>query len=163
MSYDSVFIYYNRLFRKLYVYFKNLERNIILNFTESHNHRMLGVGRDLERSSSWIPLLEQEHLGQVTQERVQAGFEYLQRWRLHNPPWAACSTVLSLSLWKSFVSYLSGTSYVPGFIHCPLSLPIGCHRVEPGSVLLTHILYIFLNINKVTPQSLIQAKQIQLP
>ena len=41
---------------------------------------------------------------------------------------------------------------------------IGCHQEEPGSVLLTLVLYIFININKVTPQSpLLQAKETQLP
>lgn len=47
---------------------------------------MLGIGREPERSSSPIPLLEQEHLNHVTQERVLLGFESLQRKRLHNPP-----------------------------------------------------------------------------
>ena len=54
--------------------------------TPLQNHRMLGIGRDLKRSSSPIPLPEQEHLGEVTQEGVQAGFECLQRRRLHNLP-----------------------------------------------------------------------------
>ena len=45
---------------------------------------MSGIGRDLERSSSPIPLPEQEHLDQVTQERIQAGFECLQRSGPHN-------------------------------------------------------------------------------
>ncbi|XP_064920930.1 intraflagellar transport-associated protein isoform X2 [Columba livia] len=35
------------------------------------NHGMLGIGRDLKSSSSLIPLLEQEHLDEVTQECVQ--------------------------------------------------------------------------------------------
>lgn len=43
-----------------------------------------GFGRDFERSSSPIPLPEQEHPVEVTQEGVQAGFECLQRRRLHN-------------------------------------------------------------------------------
>ena len=52
----------------------------------SQNDRMLGIGRDLGRSPSRILLPAQEHLHQVTQEHVQAGFESLQRRRLHNPP-----------------------------------------------------------------------------
>ena len=45
---------------------------------------MVGIGRDLWRSSSPTPLLEQDHLEHVAQDRVQAGFEYLQRRRLHS-------------------------------------------------------------------------------
>ena len=47
---------------------------------------MVGVGKDLWRSSSPTPLLKQGHLEQAAQDCVQAGFEYLQRRRLHNLP-----------------------------------------------------------------------------
>ena len=57
-----------------------------LSFTESHNHRMLGVGRDLGGLSSPTPLPKQGHLHQAAQELVQAGLEYLQRRRLHHLP-----------------------------------------------------------------------------
>ena len=44
---------------------------------------------------------------------------------------------------------------------CPI---IVCHREEPGSILVALTLYIFININKVTPQSpLLQTKETQLP
>ena len=49
------------------------------------NHRMAGVGRDLGASSGPTPLLKQGHLQQAAQDLVQAGFEYLQRGRLHSP------------------------------------------------------------------------------
>ena len=49
----------------------------------SQNHRMSGIGRDLKRSSSPIPLPEQEYLDQVTEEHVQAGFECVCRRRPH--------------------------------------------------------------------------------
>ena len=39
---------------------------------ESQNHRISGIGGDLERSSTPVPLLEQEHLGYVTQKSIQA-------------------------------------------------------------------------------------------
>jgi len=45
---------------------------------------MVGVGRDLQGSSGPTSLLKQGHLEQVTQDLVQAGFEYPQR--LHNLP-----------------------------------------------------------------------------
>jgi len=54
--------------------------------TESQNHRMVGVGRDLCGSSSPTPLLKQGHLQQAAQDRVQASLEYLQRGRLHSLP-----------------------------------------------------------------------------
>ena len=54
--------------------------------SESQNHRMVGVGRDLCGSSSTTPLPKQGHLHQAAQDLVQAGLEYLQRRRLHNSP-----------------------------------------------------------------------------
>jgi len=47
---------------------------------------MFGVGRDLCGSSSPTPLPKQGHLQEATQDLVQAGFEYLQRRRLHSLP-----------------------------------------------------------------------------
>ncbi|GAB0210100.1 mitochondrial enolase superfamily member 1 [Grus japonensis] len=46
--------------------------------------RLVGVGRDLWRSSILTPLLEQDHLEQVAQDQVRAGFKYLQRRIFHN-------------------------------------------------------------------------------
>ena len=54
--------------------------------TESQNHRIVGVGRDLCGSYSPTLLPKQGHLQQAAQDLVQAGLEYLQRRRLHNPP-----------------------------------------------------------------------------
>ena len=54
--------------------------------TESQNHRIVGVRRDLCGSSSPTPLLKQGHLQQAAQDLVQAGLEYLQRRRLHSLP-----------------------------------------------------------------------------
>ena len=45
---------------------------------------MVGLRRDLWGSSSPTPLTKQGHLEQAAQDHVQAGFEYLQRRRLHN-------------------------------------------------------------------------------
>ena len=55
-------------------------------FTESQNHRIVGVGRDLCGSSSPSLLPKQGHLQQAAQDLVQAGLEYLQRRRLHSLP-----------------------------------------------------------------------------
>ena len=54
--------------------------------TESQNHRIVGVGRDLCGSSSPTLLPKQGHLQQAAQDLLQAGLEYLQRRRLHNLP-----------------------------------------------------------------------------
>jgi len=45
---------------------------------------MIGVGRDLCGSPSPTPMLKQGHLEQAAQDHIQAGFEYLQRRRIHN-------------------------------------------------------------------------------
>jgi len=45
---------------------------------------MVGVGRDLWGRSGPIPRLKQVPLEQAAQDCIQAGFEYLQRRRLHN-------------------------------------------------------------------------------
>lgn len=40
-------------------------------------HRMLGVGRDLQRSSGPTPLPKQDHIEQAAQKHIQLGFESL--------------------------------------------------------------------------------------
>ena len=54
--------------------------------TESQNHRMFRVGRDLCGSSSPTLLPKQGHLQQAAEDFVQAGLQYLQRRRLYNLP-----------------------------------------------------------------------------
>jgi len=53
---------------------------------QSQNHRVVGVGRDLCGSSGPTPLPKQGHLQQAAQDLVHAGFEYLQRRRVHSLP-----------------------------------------------------------------------------
>ena len=48
--------------------------------TESQN----GTGRDLCGSSGPTPLPKQGHLEQLPQDPIHAGFEYLQRRRIHS-------------------------------------------------------------------------------
>ena len=57
-----------------------------MQITESQNHRVFGVGRDLCGSSSPTPLLKKSHPEQAAQDLVQAGLEYLQKRRIHNLP-----------------------------------------------------------------------------
>jgi len=80
---------------------------------------MLGVRRDLCESSGPTPLPKQGHLEQVPQDLVQAGFEYLQRRRIHKlsgqpvpvlrHPFSALSPFLHPSPFYSsdFLSHLS--------------------------------------------------------
>ena len=79
--------------------------------TENVYHRMLGVGRDLCGSSSPPPLPKQGQLQQAAQDLVQAGFEYLQRRRLHSSSVWACSSAPSPSEGRSSSSCSDGTSY----------------------------------------------------
>ena len=51
----------------------------------SQNHRMPRIGENLWRSSSPTTLLKLGHLEQVAQDHIQAGLEYFQRRRIHNP------------------------------------------------------------------------------
>ena len=52
----------------------------------SQNHRIVGVGRDLERSLGPTPPAKAGSLEQAAQVGVQTGLEYLQRRTLHNLP-----------------------------------------------------------------------------
>lgn len=50
-----------------------------------HDHKVVGVARNLQRLSVWIPLLRQGQLELVAQDHVQLSYKCLQGWRLHNP------------------------------------------------------------------------------
>ena len=76
---------------------------------------------DWKGSSSPIPLLEQEHLDQVTQVGVRAGSECLQRRRPHNVSWQPTPVFCHPHSEEVFFSYLCGTFYVPACTPCPLS------------------------------------------
>ena len=56
---------------------------------------------------------------QAAQDLVQAGLEYLQRRRIHKPPWAACSRAPSPSEGRSSSSCSDETSYASVCAHCP--------------------------------------------
>ena len=127
-------------------------------FAWSQNHRMAGVGRDLWRSPSPTPLSKQDHLEQVAQDCVQAGFEYLQRRRLHNPsgqPVPVLRHPQSKEVLPHVQMELPMLQFVP-ISPCPVT---GHHWKESGLILLTLTLEIFINIYKIPSQSsLLQAK-----
>lgn len=55
------------------MFLKN-EKKYLSVIMESQNHRMSSFGGDLKKSSSPIPLPDQEHLDQVIQKCVQSDF-----------------------------------------------------------------------------------------
>lgn len=71
----------------------------------SQNHRMLGFGKDLKRSSSSILLPEQEHLEEVAQEGIQMGFDF------HAGCYAVCgvSSQAQESCKKVFSNFIQST------------------------------------------------------
>ena len=84
---------------------------------------MVGVGRDLWRSSTPAPLLNQDHLEQVAQDHVQAGFEYLQRRRLHNlsgQPVPVLSHLQSKEVFSHIERELPEFQFVP-IAPCPVT------------------------------------------
>ena len=93
---------------------------------QSQNHRMLGVGRDLCRSSSPPPLPKQGHLEWAAQDLVQVDLEYLQRRRMHNlsgqPVPVLCRPQSKEGKKVSKTSSCpAGTSCASVCAHCPLS------------------------------------------
>jgi len=91
--------------------------------TESQNHRMLWVGRDLCGSSSPILLPKQGHLQKAAQDLVQVGLEYLQRRRIHNLPGEPVS-VLCHSQREEILPHLQTELPVPQFVPiapCPVT------------------------------------------
>jgi len=85
----------------------------------SQSHRNLGLGKDLQTSSSPTPLLEQ-----VVQESIQADFEYHQRRRFHGLSGQPLP-VLHYPQSKVF-SHSDATSCAPVHTHfalCPIGVP----------------------------------------
>jgi len=86
---------------------------------------MTGVGRDVLESSTPTPLLKQVHLMQATQNRVQVGFEYLQRRRLHNLPLGSlfqCSVTHKVK--KFFLMFRRNFQFFSSYL-LPLVLLLG--------------------------------------
>ena len=104
---------------------------------------MSGIGMDLERS---IPLPEQEHLDQVTQECLQVGSECLQRRKPHNLSGQPIP-VFCYPHREEVFSCLRGNSYIPVCTHCPLYccwMSLTRAWIHPPDTL-----YILKNVNEV--------------
>jgi len=108
---------------------------------------MVGVGRDLCGSSNPTPLLKQGLLQQAAQDLVQAGLEYLQRRRLHNPLWAACSRALSPFKVKKF--FLMFRQNILCFSLCPLPLVLSLGTTEKCLAPGTNVLFWYSEYNGV--------------
>jgi len=91
--------------------------------TESQNHRMVGVERDLCGSSSSTPLPKQGHLEQAERVLVQAGLEYLKRSRIRTL--FQCSVTLRVK--KLFLMFRRNFLY---FSLCPLPLVLSLGTTE---------------------------------
>ena len=112
---------------------------------KSQNHRMVGVGRDICGSSSPTPVPKQGHLQQAAQDCIQAGFEYLQRRRLHNLPGQPVPVLRHPQreeVLPQVQTELPVLQFVP-IAPCPVT---GHHWKESGPVLLTPTLQIFMSI-----------------
>ena len=113
-------------------------------FTESQNHRMVGVGSDLCGSSSPTLLPKQGHLQQAAQDLVQAGLEYLQRRRLHSLPGQPVPELRHPQR-EEILPHVQMELPVPQFVPiapCPVT---GHHWKELGPILLTPTLQIWVS------------------
>jgi len=120
----------------------------------TQNCRMVGVGRDLWRSSSPTPLPKLVHLEQAAQDLIQAGFEYLQRRRLHSPPGQPVP-VLCHPQSKEVLPHVQMELSVLQFVPVAPCLVTGHYWRESGPILLTIILKIFIR----SPLSLLFFRQ----
>ena len=136
-----------------------MERDLTC-FTESQSGSGWKGSLEIIQSN---PLPKQVHLEQVAQDRVQAGFEYYQRRRLHKPsgqPVPVLCHPQRKEILPHVQTELSMLQFVP-IAPCPVT---GYHWKELGPILLTPTLQIFISIDKVPSQpSLLQAEQAQLP
>jgi len=132
---------------------------LIISITVSQNHRTVEIGRDHCRSSGPTDLLKRDHLQLVAQDHIQAAFEQLQGWRLHNRS-GQSMTVLGHSHSEKVFPDLQIES--PVCVRCLLS----CHWTPLKSTWL-HLLYAFLTgiylhwWNSPIEPSLLQAKLSQ--
>ena len=118
--------------------------------TQSQNHRMVGVGRDLCGSSSPTPAKAGTPTTGCTGP-CPGGFWISPEKETPQPPWAACSRAPSPSKWRSSSSCSDRTSYASVCAHCPLSshwAPL--KRVWPHP--LKPSLKILISISKVPSQ-----------
>ena len=79
--------------------------------TESQNHRMFGIGRDLCGSSSPTPLPKKGRLQQACRGRCPGRSWISPEKENPQPPWAACSSAPSPSEGRSSSSCSDGTCY----------------------------------------------------
>ena len=119
---------------------------------------MVGVGRDLCGSfgPTPLPMPMQGHLEQFAQDLIQAGFEYLQRKRIHSlsgQPVPGLRHPQREEVLPHVQLELPLLQFVP-VAPCPVA---GHHWKESGPILLTPTLQIFVSFSKVLSQpSLLQ-------
>ena len=119
--------------------------------TELQNHRMVGVGRDLCRSSSPTRLTKQGHPEQAAQERIQAGLEYLQRRRLHSLPGQPVPGLCHPQK-EEVLPHVQVELHMLQFVLVALCPVASHHWKESGPILLAPALQIFIGISKFPSQ-----------
>ena len=136
---------------ELFTYRKSSSTSAVVSFalTESQNGRGW-------KGPLWVtqpnPLPKQGHPQQAAQDLVQAGLEYLQRRRLHNLPGQPVPGLRHPQREEVLPPVqleLPLLQFVP-VAPCPVT---GHHWKEPGPVLLTPTLQIFVSINTLGPTS----------
>jgi len=90
--------------------------------TGSQNHRIVGAGRDLQRSSSPTALQNRPPTADFT-SRCPGKSWISPEEENPQPPWAACSSALSPLLWRSSFAYWCRTSNAPVYGHFHLPCP----------------------------------------
>ena len=125
---------------------------------------MAEAGRDLWWSSGPTPLLKQDHLEPSVQGPRPDIFWISPSMEIPQPPLATCGSSWSPSQWQS-VSWCSDGTSCASFQSVPIvSGPVPGHLwAEPGSVLLTTFLQVFIYIDEIPPKpSLLQDEQSKL-
>jgi len=123
----------------------------------SQNHRTVGVGRDLQRSSSPIPLQSWPSTVGCT-GRHPGGSWISPEKENPQPPWAACSSAYCEEVPSHIGVELPMLQFM---VISPSPVPTDCWK-KVGHVSLTPTLKIFININKITSQSsFLKAEQTQ--
>lgn len=134
----------------------NLSGSLVI--TESQNHRMVEVGRNVGRSSG-LTVLQQACPKLVAQDHRQMDFEYLHRWTHHNLPWQLVPVLSHPHREKSVAWCSDWTFCVSLYVHCI------CHWVllRDAWLFFASFLQVFTSIDKIpTEPSFLQVQHSQL-
>lgn len=104
---------------------------LTLHGSTSLPHAITQVRRDLQRSPRPASCSEQVVVEQAARGHIQVGSEYLQGWRILQPPWVTCSLrCLTTLTARNKLLYQVRISDVPTHLYCLLSF----HRARLRTV-----------------------------